>query len=229
MKTSWPSFCMWRAVRDQKCNGASSSATTRGPNSPLVKLPENSSSPTSVSADAETYFLQTTSCQNSKRSDGFLSEVVKLCFTQARLRSCDVPDGHDVLVGASKRYATTLRNGVERRKLLRKPIWGRRPRLRPPSIARRRRQNSSSRRLLRKRLRLRRSSPRRNACRSAWRRSAGRRPVRRGCSSPDDPSRRRARCCRSSRRRAADRGRAARPAGGSGVAFTGRVGIGKRS
>src|SRR5258708_21285019 len=78
---------MWRAVRDQKCNGASSSATTRGPSSPLVRLPANSSSTTSVSADAETYFLQTTSCQNSKRSDGFLSAVVKLCFTQRCLRS----------------------------------------------------------------------------------------------------------------------------------------------
>src|SRR5258708_8547210 len=104
---------MWRAVRDQKCNGASSSATTRGPSSPLVRLPENSSSTTSVSADAETYFLQTTSCQNSKRSDGFLSAVVKLCFTRPRLRSCDVPDGQDVRVRANKRYATTLRKGAK--------------------------------------------------------------------------------------------------------------------
>jgi urea transport system ATP-binding protein len=62
-----------------------------GRNSAFVRLPENSSALTSVSANVETYFLQTTSCQNPRRSEGLLSKVVRLCFTWARLRSRDVP------------------------------------------------------------------------------------------------------------------------------------------
>jgi hypothetical protein len=96
-------------LRDQKCKGASNSATMSEPNSLLVSVPENSSSRTWVSADAETYFLQTISCENSKRLDGFLSAVVKLCFTPSkpydaaspgtsrpltvRQRPCRGPDG----------------------------------------------------------------------------------------------------------------------------------------
>src|ERR1700751_4896844 len=113
MKTSWPSFRTWRGFRDQKCNGASSSATTSGPNSPLIRLPANSSSRTSVSADAETYFLQTISCQNSKRSDGFLSEVVKLCFTGACPRPRDVPPNITRRVRLSKAYAVGRLGGKD--------------------------------------------------------------------------------------------------------------------
>jgi hypothetical protein len=92
-----------------KVQGAFSSAMTRGPNCPLVRLPENSSSPTSVSAHAETYFLQTTSCQNSRRSEGFLSEVVQLCFTRASLRSGDaIPTDVTPVMQASKAYAVSV-------------------------------------------------------------------------------------------------------------------------
>ena len=92
MKTSWPSLRTWCGLRDQKCNGASSSAATSGPSSRLTRLPENSSPRTSVAADADTYFLQTISCQNSNRSDGLLSSVVRQWFMvdppQARASHC---------------------------------------------------------------------------------------------------------------------------------------------